>query len=165
ALFGGVTPIPNVLITDSIRNAPYYEVYFEMVAKHDRNIAAKKEGKKKSISKADPSKKPATLKQLKPKPVKEKSSKPAPASKPKVTQEKPIKPSPALHSKMGKVQKIRKGNSSLQLIDEDESTQPEPEPEPEHQGEGEEYDVDRAIKMSLESFHAQGQAHVGGVAI
>ncbi|GJY96768.1 hypothetical protein Tco_0513678 [Tanacetum coccineum] len=48
---------------------------------------------------------------------------------------------------MGKVQKIRKGNSSLQLIDEDESTQPEPEPEPEHQGEGEEYDVDRAIKM------------------
>ncbi|GJU85844.1 hypothetical protein Tco_1293390 [Tanacetum coccineum] len=55
--------IPNVLITDSIRNAPYYE--------------------KKSISKADPSKKSATVKQLKPKSVKEKSSKPAPAPKPK----------------------------------------------------------------------------------
>ncbi|GJZ61864.1 hypothetical protein Tco_0618001 [Tanacetum coccineum] len=76
-------PIPNVLIMDSIRNAPYYEVYLGMVAKHDRNIAAEKEGKKKSISKADPSKKPATVKQLKPKPVKEKSSKPAPAPKPK----------------------------------------------------------------------------------
>ncbi|GJZ74201.1 hypothetical protein Tco_0638347 [Tanacetum coccineum] len=106
--------IPNVLITDSIRNAPYYEVYLGMVAKHDRNIAAEKEGKKKSISKVDPSKKPTTM-------------------------------------------------NSLQLIDEDKPSQPEPEPE--HQGEGEEYDVERAIQMSLESFQAQGQAHVGGVAI
>ncbi|GKG58188.1 hypothetical protein Tco_0589799, partial [Tanacetum coccineum] len=40
-----------------------------------------------------------------------------------------------------------------------------PEPEPEHQGEGEEYDVEQAIQISLESFQAQGQAHVGGVAI
>ncbi|GJU86217.1 hypothetical protein Tco_1293763 [Tanacetum coccineum] len=137
-------PIPNVLIMDSIRNAPCYEVYLGMVAKHDRKIAAKKEGKKKSISKADPSKKLVTVKQLKPKPVKEKSRKPAPAPKPK---------------------KIRKGKSSLQLIDKDESTQLEPEPEPEHQDEGEEYDVERAIQISLESFHAQGQAHVGSVAI
>ncbi|GKD46811.1 hypothetical protein Tco_1271456 [Tanacetum coccineum] len=62
---------------------------------------------------------------------------------------------------MGKVQKISKGKSYLQLIDEDEPTQPEPE----HQGEGEEYDVERAIQMSFESFQAQSQAHVGGVAI
>ncbi|GKA99524.1 hypothetical protein Tco_0827518 [Tanacetum coccineum] len=89
-------------------------------------------------------KKPATAKKLKPKPVQEKSSKPAPAPKPK---------------------KIRKGKSSLQLIDEDEPTQSEPEPESEHQGEGEEYDVERAIQMSLESFQAHGQTHVGGVAI
>ncbi|GKA63824.1 hypothetical protein Tco_0763430, partial [Tanacetum coccineum] len=79
-------------------------------------------------------KKPETAKQLKPKPVKEKSSKPAPTLKPK---------------------------SPLQLIDEDELTQPEPKPEPEHQGDAEEYDVERAIQMSLESFQAQGQAHVG----
>ncbi|GJV83193.1 hypothetical protein Tco_1523091 [Tanacetum coccineum] len=150
-------PIPNELIINNIRNAPYYNAYLEMVAKHDQKIAAEKGGKKK----------PVTAKQLKPKPVKEKSSKPAPAPKPKVTQVKPTKPSPAKHSRMGKVQKIRKGKSSLQLIDEDEPTQPEPEPEPEpeHQGEGEEYDVERAIRMSLESFQAQGQAHVGGVAI
>ncbi|GKA22779.1 hypothetical protein Tco_0708741 [Tanacetum coccineum] len=38
---------------------------------------------KKSVTKADKSKKPATAKQLKPKPVKEKSSKPAPTRKPK----------------------------------------------------------------------------------
>ncbi|GKC83730.1 hypothetical protein Tco_1139447 [Tanacetum coccineum] len=77
-------------------------------------------------------KKPATAKQITPKPVKEKSSKPTLAPKPKVTQEKPSNPSPTKHPK---------------------------------RGEGEEYDVERAIQMSLESFQAQGQAHVGGVAI
>ncbi|GKD53524.1 hypothetical protein Tco_1286911, partial [Tanacetum coccineum] len=185
-------PLPNELITNKFRNAPYYNAYLEMVAKHDWKIAAEKGGKKKpttakqlkpkhvkeksskpapapkpkcikisqteeggkkkSATKADKSKKPATAKQLKPKPVKEKSSKPAPAPKPKVTKEKLSKPSPAKHLKRGKVQKLCKGKSSLQLIDEDEPTLPEPEPEPERQGEGEEYDVERAIQMSLESF-------------
>nr|GFA31402.1 hypothetical protein [Tanacetum cinerariifolium] len=42
-------------------------------------------------------------------------------------------------------------------------TQPKPEPEP--QGAGEAYDVEQAILMILESFQAQGQEHVGGVAI
>ncbi|GKD07077.1 hypothetical protein Tco_1186762 [Tanacetum coccineum] len=55
------------------------------------------------------------------------------------------------------------------MVDEpdEEPAQPKPEPEPELQGEGEgeEYDVERAIQMSLESFHAAGHAHVGGVAI
>nr|GEW44314.1 hypothetical protein [Tanacetum cinerariifolium] len=32
-------------------------------------------------------------------------------------------------------------------------------------GEGEDYDLNRAIQMSLETFQAHGQAHVGGVAI
>ncbi|GJW39727.1 hypothetical protein Tco_0065572 [Tanacetum coccineum] len=40
-----------------------------------------------------------------------------------------------------------------------------PEPEPEQEGAGEEYDIERAIQMSLELFQAQGHAHVGGVAI
>ncbi|GJS69067.1 hypothetical protein Tco_0701908 [Tanacetum coccineum] len=110
--------IPKELITNNIRNAPYYNAYLEMVAKHDQKTAAEEGGKKKSTTKADKSKKPATVKQLKPKIVKEKSSKPAPASKHKVTQEKPANPSPAKHPKRGKVQKIRKGKSSLQLIDE-----------------------------------------------
>ncbi|GJT37654.1 hypothetical protein Tco_0937519 [Tanacetum coccineum] len=78
-------PIPNELISNNIRNAPYYNAYLEMVAKHDQKCAAEKEGKKKS----------ASTKQPKPKPAIEKSSKPAPAPKPKVTKEKPSKASTA----------------------------------------------------------------------
>ncbi|GKE52449.1 hypothetical protein Tco_1487605 [Tanacetum coccineum] len=36
-------PIPNELISNNIRNAPYYNVYLEMVAKHDQKVAAEKE--------------------------------------------------------------------------------------------------------------------------
>ncbi|GJS81375.1 hypothetical protein Tco_0747916 [Tanacetum coccineum] len=90
--------IPKEVITDNIRNVPYYNAYLEMVAKHDDKMAAEEQGKKKS---------------------------------------------------------------PLKLIDEDEEVHHEPEP----QGEGEEYDLERAIQMSLESFHAHGQAPVGGVAI
>ncbi|GKB71294.1 hypothetical protein Tco_0932706 [Tanacetum coccineum] len=137
--------IPSELITNNIKNVSYYNAYMKMVAKHDQKTAVEEGGKKKSATKANKSKKPATAKQLKPKPIKEKSSKPAPAQKSKVTQEKPSMPSTVKHPKRGKVQKIHKGKSPLQLIDEDESTQHEPKPEPEYQGEGEEYDVKRAI--------------------
>ncbi|GJY83342.1 hypothetical protein Tco_0496718 [Tanacetum coccineum] len=54
--------IPKELITDNIRNAPYYNAYMEMVAKHDHKIASEEGGKKKSASKADQSKKPASAK-------------------------------------------------------------------------------------------------------
>nr|GEW38405.1 hypothetical protein [Tanacetum cinerariifolium] len=43
--------IPKELITVNIRNAPYYNAYLEIVAKHDRKIVAKEGGKKKSASK------------------------------------------------------------------------------------------------------------------
>ncbi|GKD22924.1 hypothetical protein Tco_1224627, partial [Tanacetum coccineum] len=167
--------IPNELISNNIKNAPYYNAYLEMVAKHDQKVAAEKEGKKKTTSTKQPKSMPAT----------EKSSKPAPASKPKVTKEKPSKPSTAKPPKpkpakgkstkatplqkadKGKVAKVCNVKSSFQLVNEpnEKPAQPEPEPEPEHQSEGEEYDVKRAIQMSLESFHAEGHAHVGGVAI
>ncbi|GJW07261.1 hypothetical protein Tco_1569684 [Tanacetum coccineum] len=57
--------------------------------------------------------------------------------------------------------------SSFQLVDEpdEEPAHSEPKFEPEQEGSGEEYDMERAIQMSLESFQAQGHAHVGGVAI
>ncbi|GJU50240.1 hypothetical protein Tco_1219795 [Tanacetum coccineum] len=45
--------IPKELIMDNIKNAPYYNAYLEMVAKHDQKIAAEEGGKKKSVSKAD----------------------------------------------------------------------------------------------------------------
>nr|GEW05734.1 linoleate 13S-lipoxygenase 3-1, chloroplastic [Tanacetum cinerariifolium] len=79
--------IPNELITDDIRRAPYYKGYLEMVAKHERKIAAEKEGGKKKIaSKADKPVKAALTKQAKPttakqprtKPIKDKSTKPTP---------------------------------------------------------------------------------------
>ncbi|GJT44318.1 hypothetical protein Tco_0953033 [Tanacetum coccineum] len=115
---------PNELISNNIRNAPYYNSYLEMVAKHDQKVIAKKEGKKKTASAKQPKSKSAT----------EKSSKPAPASKPKPTKEKPSKASTAKPPKL----KPTKENS-FQLVDEpdEEPTQPEPEPEPEPEQEGE----------------------------
>ncbi|GJV97678.1 retrovirus-related pol polyprotein from transposon TNT 1-94 [Tanacetum coccineum] len=148
-------PIPNELISNNIKNAPYYNAYLEMVAKHDQKVAVEKEGKKKSTS----------TKQPKPKPAIEKSSKPAPAPKPKVTKEKSSKastakpPKPKLakekstkatslkKSGKGKVAKVYTMKSSLQLVD-------EPDEEPAHS----EPDLSLNIK-------AQGHARVGGVAI
>ncbi|GKB68690.1 hypothetical protein Tco_0930102, partial [Tanacetum coccineum] len=163
-------PILNELISNNIRNAPYYSAYLEIVAKHDQKVTAEKEGKKKTASAKQPKSKSAT----------EKSSKPAPASKPKPAKEKPSKPSTAKPPKpkpakptplqktgKGKVTKVHNVKSSFQLVVEpdEEPAQPEPKPELEQEGEGEEYDMECAIQMSLESFQAQGHAHVGGVAI
>ncbi|GJT05177.1 copia protein [Tanacetum coccineum] len=151
-------PILNELISNNIKNAPYYNAYLEMVAKHDQKVAAEKEGKKKF----------ASTKQPKPKPAIEKSSKPAPAPKPKVTKEKPSKASTAKPPKPKPAKE--KGYpttpcSSCKSSQREEPTHSEPEPEPEQEGVGEEYDMERAIQVSLESFQEQGHAHVGGVAI
>ncbi|GJZ50906.1 hypothetical protein Tco_0605421 [Tanacetum coccineum] len=58
----------------------------------------------------------------------------------------------------GKVRKVQRGKSSLQLVDEEEQAQPKHEPEP--QGEEVDYDLQLGIQMSLESF----QPPVGEVA-
>ncbi|GKE01968.1 hypothetical protein Tco_1389951, partial [Tanacetum coccineum] len=58
--------IPKELITDNIRNASYFNAYLEMVTKHDHKSAAAEGGKKKSASKTNQSKKPATAKLPKP---------------------------------------------------------------------------------------------------
>nr|GEW52506.1 hypothetical protein [Tanacetum cinerariifolium] len=120
-------PIPNKLISNNIRNTPYYSGYLEMVAKHNKKITAEKEGKKK----------PTTAKQPKPKHTKEKSSKPAPTLKPKVTKEKFTKPSHAMKIIKGKITKVKNVKSSFQLVDEpdDEPAHFETEPEPDYQGE------------------------------
>ncbi|GJQ88908.1 hypothetical protein Tco_0000047 [Tanacetum coccineum] len=168
-------PIPNELISNNIRNASYYNAYLEMVAKHDQKVTAEKEGKKKSIS----------TKQPKPNPAIEKSRKPAPASKPKVTKEKPSNASTAKPPKLkpakekstkatplqkagkDKVVKVRNVKSSFQLVNEpdEEPAHSELVPELKQEGVCEEYDMERAIQMSLELFQAQGHAHVRGVAI
>ncbi|GKF25476.1 hypothetical protein Tco_0081370, partial [Tanacetum coccineum] len=78
------------------------------------------------------------------------SSKPAPTPKPKVSKEKTFKPSTAKPTKPKPAKEKSTKATPLQKAD---------------KGEGEEYDVERAIQMSLESFHAEGHAHIGGVAI
>ncbi|GJZ85523.1 hypothetical protein Tco_0650862 [Tanacetum coccineum] len=135
-------PIPNELISNNIKNAPYYNAYLEMVAKPNQKVAAEKEGKKKS----------ASIKQPKPKPAIEKSSKPALELKLKVTKEKPSKAStvkppkpkptkekstkatPLQKAGKDKVAKVRIVKSSLQLVDEPDEEPTHSEPEPEHQG-------------------------------
>ncbi|GJR09755.1 hypothetical protein Tco_0792407 [Tanacetum coccineum] len=130
--------IPNELISNNIRNAPYYNAYLEMIAKHDQKVAAEKEGKKKT----------ASAKQPKPKPAKEKPSKPSTTKspKPKPAKEKSTKATPLQKAGKGKVAKVRNVKSSFQLVDEPDEEPAQPEPEPEHQSE-------------------EGHAHVGGVAI
>ncbi|GJU02821.1 hypothetical protein Tco_1113159 [Tanacetum coccineum] len=119
-------PIPKDLITEAIQQSPYYQQYLEMA---DRKSTAKESVKKKTVSPADKSKKLAPAKQTKH--VKEKSTKPTPLKK----------------ADKDKVRKVRKGKSSLQLVDEDEKAQPEPEP----QMEDDEYNLQRGIQMCLES--------------
>ncbi|GJY25044.1 hypothetical protein Tco_0399770 [Tanacetum coccineum] len=133
------------------------DLRLEMVTKHDQKVATKKEGKKKT----------ASAKQPKPKPTKEKPSKPSTVKPPKwkPVKKKSTKATPIQKAGKGKVAKVRNVKSSFQLVDEPDEKPAQPKPEPEHQGEGKEYDVERAIQMSLESFHAEGHAHVGCMAI
>ncbi|GJV52925.1 hypothetical protein Tco_1448666 [Tanacetum coccineum] len=66
--------------------------------------------------------------------------------------------------RLGNLKFVSKGEVD-ELVDEPDEEPAQPEPKPEHQGDGEEYDVERAIQMSLELFHAEGHAHIVGVAI
>nr|GEU36963.1 hypothetical protein [Tanacetum cinerariifolium] len=133
-------PIPNELILNNIGNAPYYNAYLEMVANHDWKVTAEKDRKMKTASAKQPKSKPAI----------EKSSKPAPVPKPKETKERPSKASTAKPPKL----KPAKEKSTM--------TTP---PQQAGKGEGNNDDMERTIQMSLESFQAQSQAHVGCVAI
>ncbi|GKA70517.1 hypothetical protein Tco_0776656 [Tanacetum coccineum] len=123
-------PIPQKLITKAVQNLEYYQKYLEMAARKPTT----KEGRKKKTT-----------------------SKLAPAKQTKHVKEKTTKPFPTKKVRKGKVAKIHKGKSSLQLVDKDEEVQHEPEP----QVKDEEYDIHKGIQMSLESFLPL----VGGVAI
>nr|GEU78580.1 copia protein [Tanacetum cinerariifolium] len=146
-------PIPNELILNNIRNAPYYNAYLEIVAKHDWKVAAEKEGKMKTASAKQPKSKPAI----------EKSTKPKPAPKLKATMERPSKASTAKPPNPKPAKEKSTRTTPPQQADK-EPTQSEPKLELEQQGEGDEDDMEHAIQMSLESFQAQSQEHVGGVA-
>ncbi|GJS81963.1 hypothetical protein Tco_0748504 [Tanacetum coccineum] len=136
-------PIPEDLITDVIRNSEYYQKYMEMAVHKPRQattVTDEEGGKKK---KAPPAGKP---------------KQPAPAKQSKLVKKKTSKPYLLKKIRKGKVMKVRMGKRSDHLVDEeDEEGQPAPEP----QVEDDEYNLQRGIQMSLESF----QAPVGGVEI
>ncbi|GJR54527.1 copia protein [Tanacetum coccineum] len=134
-------PILKELITEAIQNSSYYQQYLEMVG---RKPTSKEGGQKKTTFEADKPKKPTPVK------------KPTLAKQTKLVKEKTTQPPPTKKIRKGKVAKIHRGKSSLQLVDEDEEVQHEPEP----QIKDDEYNLQRGIQMSLESF----QAPVGGVA-
>ncbi|GJT17240.1 hypothetical protein Tco_0875946 [Tanacetum coccineum] len=113
----------------------YYKKYLEMVVRKPRQpttVTGEEGGKKKKALKAGKSKQPASAKQ--PKPPKKTTSKPTPSKK------------------------ICKGKRSDHLVDEADE---EPQPASKPQVEDDEYNLQRGIYMSLESF----QASVGRVAI
>ncbi|GJZ94142.1 retrovirus-related pol polyprotein from transposon TNT 1-94 [Tanacetum coccineum] len=216
-------PIPDALLNDAIKGAPYYVGYLAYVAEYQQYLDGEHgmaeeevvpeslapEATKVTIPRAAMQTNPSAPKATKvTKPAGDNTSKPKSTSsqppKPKPAPTKPSKavleknlkdleaknqgpartvvirepdsgrfqPLPGVQGKgkekvKGKVAKVHNVKSSFQLVDEpdEEPAQPEPKPEPEHQGEGEEYDMEHAIQMSLESFQAQSQIHVGSVAI
>nr|GEU50011.1 hypothetical protein [Tanacetum cinerariifolium] len=87
-----------------------------------------------------------------------KSKKTTPAKQPKHVKKKTSKPSPSKKIHKRKVMKVHKGKRSDHLVDEEDE---EPQPASEPQVEDDEYNLQRGIQMSLESF----QAPVDGVAI
>ncbi|GJT60597.1 retrovirus-related pol polyprotein from transposon TNT 1-94 [Tanacetum coccineum] len=149
-------PIPDALLTDEIKRAPYYGEYLEHVAKYQQYLdeergKAGEEGVTES-PKATKVTKPKAAKQTKPSaPKAAKVTKPADDKAPKQTSSQPPKstPAPTKPSKKdqaGKVTKKRMPKGPLQLVDEfvDEGV---PEKEPVYGDE--EANLQWALKLSL----------------
>nr|GEY35526.1 integrase, catalytic region, zinc finger, CCHC-type, peptidase aspartic, catalytic [Tanacetum cinerariifolium] len=126
-------PIPKDLITDAIWNSKYYPKYLEMAARKPRQpntVTGEEGGKKKKASEAG------------------KSKQPAPAIQPNHVKKKISKPTPSM--------KVHKGKRTGHLVDEkDKESQPATEP----QEEDDEYNLQRGIQISLESFQAPVRIH------
>ncbi|GKC62195.1 hypothetical protein Tco_1089793 [Tanacetum coccineum] len=108
-------PIPDALLTDEIKGAPYSNDYQEHVAKYQQILDAERgkaeeEGEIESF-KATKVTKPKAAKVTKP------AGDPAPKKR-KLIKETPDDPLPAKRSKAGLVGKRRKAKSPLRLIDE-----------------------------------------------
>ncbi|GJX29667.1 hypothetical protein Tco_0237746 [Tanacetum coccineum] len=131
-------PIPDALLTDEIKGAPYYGDYQEHVAKYQQFLDAER-GKAKGGGATESSyatkvTKPKTAKVTKPvgdktpkttstqppkpKPAPTQPSKAVSEKKRKLVKETPDEPSPAKRSKDGLVGKRRKPKSPLKLVDE-----------------------------------------------
>ncbi|GJZ24436.1 retrovirus-related pol polyprotein from transposon TNT 1-94 [Tanacetum coccineum] len=133
-------PIPDALLTDAIKSAPYYNSYLEHVTKYQRYL-------NEDHDKADDkSPKPASSQPPKPTQTPTESSKKEQGKKRKLVMESTDAPSPTKCSKAVKVTKKRMPKSSLQLVNKvvDKGV---PEKEPAH--DDEEANLQRALELSL----------------
>nr|GEX09042.1 hypothetical protein [Tanacetum cinerariifolium] len=131
-------PIPDALLTDEIKGAPYYGEYQEHVAKYQKYLDAEhgkaEEGGTTESPKAIKVTKPKAVKATKPasdkapkltstqppkpKPAPTRLSKAVPEKKEKLVKETPDEPSPTKRSNSRLVGKIHKPKSPLKLVDE-----------------------------------------------
>ncbi|GJR60687.1 retrovirus-related pol polyprotein from transposon TNT 1-94 [Tanacetum coccineum] len=175
-------PIPDALLTDEIKGAPYYGDYQEHVAKYQQFLdeergKAMKGGATKS-SEATKVTKPKAAKATKPvgdkapkptatqppipKPAPTQPSKAVSGKKRKLVKETPNEPSPAKRSKGGLVTKRRKPKSPLKVVDEP-SDEGVPVKEPAYNEE--DADLERALELSLMEQGAQTQGPARPVVI
>ncbi|GJZ52504.1 retrovirus-related pol polyprotein from transposon TNT 1-94 [Tanacetum coccineum] len=158
--------IPDALLTDEIKGAPYYDEYQEHVAKYQQFLDAERgKAEERGTTKSsdatkvtkpkaakvtkpagDKAPKPTATQPPKPKPAHTQPSKAASKKKQKLVKETPDEPSPAKRSKGGLVGKRRKPKSPLKLVDEP-SDEGVPVKDPTHTDE--EADLQRALKLSL----------------
>ncbi|GJR78469.1 retrovirus-related pol polyprotein from transposon TNT 1-94 [Tanacetum coccineum] len=122
-------PIPDALLTDDIKGAPYYDEYLEHVAKYQQHLDAE-HGME---DEGGATESPKATKVTKPKAAKTSDA-----------------PSSTKRAKAGKVTKKRMSKSSLQLVDEGVL-----EKEPAH--DDEETDLQRALELSLKDQGEQTQ--------
>ncbi|GKD41696.1 hypothetical protein Tco_1261903, partial [Tanacetum coccineum] len=167
-------PIPDALLTDEIKGAPYYNDYQEHVARYQQFLDAEcgkaEEGGAKESSDAtkvtkpkaakvtkptsDKALKPIATQPPKPKPIPTQPSKAISEKKQKLVKETPDEPSPAKRSKGGLVGKRRKPKSPLKLVDE-HSNEGVPVEEPAYTDE--EADLQRALELKV---HGKGKDKV-----
>ncbi|GJX92915.1 retrovirus-related pol polyprotein from transposon TNT 1-94 [Tanacetum coccineum] len=155
--------IPDALLTNEIKRAPYYGEYLEHVAKYQQYLDEEHAKQTKpSAPKASKVTKPADDKAPKQTSSQPPKSTPAPTEPSKKDQGKkckPVKetsdaPSPAKRSKAGKVTKKRMSKGPLQLVDEfvDKGI---PEKEPVYGDE--EANLQRALELSLKDHGERTQ--------
>ncbi|GJV78526.1 hypothetical protein Tco_1514396 [Tanacetum coccineum] len=144
-------PIPDALLTDTIKSAPYYSSYLEHVTEYQRYL------NKEHDRADDKSPEPASSQPPKPTPTPTESSKKDQGKKCKLVMESTDAPSLAKRSKAGKVTKKRMPKSSLQLVDEvvDEGV---PEKEPAHDDEEENLQRDLELSIKEQGERTQGLA-------
>ncbi|GKE35633.1 retrovirus-related pol polyprotein from transposon TNT 1-94 [Tanacetum coccineum] len=167
-------PIPDALLTNNIKGAPYYGDYQEHVAKYQQFLDEERgkamKGGAIESSEATEVTKPKTTKATKPagdkapkptatqppipKPAPTQPSKVVSGKKRKMVKETPNEPSPVKRSKGGLVTKRRKPKSPLKVVDEprDEGV---PVKEPAYNEE--DADLERALELSLMEQGAQTQ--------